>query len=140
MRCRKRDYSTADKFYDLEESQKRYQELVEENIWLKQQVERPRHQDTSVCQHCYEFPTKEPELPTSLTQTGDIALWGMLERNKYLEGKIEKLRSQYEKQSKILTSIKTSDKWKNRFVCGGQGSNCYEDKYLQLLRVRSPFY
>jgi hypothetical protein len=64
----------------------------------------------------------------------------MLERNKYLENKIEKLKGQYEKQSRTLTSIKSSDKWKNRFVCGNQSSSCYEEKYLQLLRVRSPFY
>ena len=75
-----------------------------------------------------------------LPQNGDIALWSMLERNKYLEGKIEKLRGQYEKQSRTINSIRGSEKWKNRFVCGGQGSSCYEDKYLQLLRVRSPFY
>lgn len=34
----KGEASTAAKFYDLEESQRRYQELVEENIWLKQQI------------------------------------------------------------------------------------------------------
>jgi len=34
----KGEISTAEKFYDIEESQKRYQELLEENIWLKQQI------------------------------------------------------------------------------------------------------
>jgi hypothetical protein len=38
----KGEYSTAEKFYDLEDSQKRYQELLDENIWLKQQIERSR--------------------------------------------------------------------------------------------------
>jgi len=87
--------------------------------------------------HCCECAMKDTNV---LPHNGDIALWSMLERNKYLESKIEKLRGQYDKQSRTLTSIRTSDKWKNRFVCGGQGSSCYEDKYLQLLRVRSPFY
>ena len=41
---RKGEWSTAEKFYDLEESQRRYQELLEENIWLKQQIERNRPQ------------------------------------------------------------------------------------------------
>ena len=38
----KQDFSTADRFYDMEESQRRYQELVQENVWLKQQIERNR--------------------------------------------------------------------------------------------------
>lgn len=67
-------------------------------------------------------------------------MWNMLERNKYLESKIDKLRGQYEKQAKTLTSIRSSEKWKNRFVCNNQSSACYEDKYLQLLKIRSPFY
>lgn len=43
--------STAAKFHDLEESQRRYQELVEENIWLKQQIERNKQVDPP-CIHC----------------------------------------------------------------------------------------
>lgn len=121
----------------MEESEKRYQELVDENIWLKQQIERNRPQDYSMEQPCFECSREEGQ---QTTQNGDIALWGMLERNRYLETKIDKLRTQHEKQTKTLSSIRGSDKWRNRFVCGGQANSCYEDKYLQLLRVRSPFY
>ena len=32
------DYSTAEKFYDLEESQRKYEELIQENLWLKEQI------------------------------------------------------------------------------------------------------
>lgn len=64
----------------------------------------------------------------------------MLERNEYLENKIGRLREQYEKQTRTLHSIRNSDKWKTRFQCTAEGSDCYEDKYLQILRVRSPFY
>jgi hypothetical protein len=63
-----------------------------------------------------------------------------MERNKYLENKIDRLRGQYEKQSRVISTIKSSDKWKNRFNCSSNANSCYEDKYLQLLRVRSPFY
>jgi len=34
----KAEFSTAEKYYDIEESQRRYQELVDENIWLKTQI------------------------------------------------------------------------------------------------------
>lgn len=116
---------------------------MEENIWLKQQIERSRlqPQEASSCAYCRshcDCSAQEPSPP--LSHNGDIALWSMLERNKYLENKIDKLKSQYEKQSRTLNSIRSSDKWKNRFVCGNQANSCYEEKYLQLLRVRSPFY
>ena len=138
----KAEFSTAERFYDLEDSQKRYQELVEENMWLKQQIDRNQNQGepASQCPQCrqhQEYSVAEPP------QNGnsDMVLWSMLERNRYLEDKIGKLRGQYEKQSRTLTSIRHSDKWKNRFVCTNQnGTSCYEDKYLQLLKVRSPFY
>lgn len=121
----------------MEESQRRYQELVEENAWLKQQMDRNRPADTSShCQHC-SVCVREKAVGSS---NGDMALWSMLERNKYLEEKIGKLRGQYEKQARTLTSIRSSEKWRNRLLCNSGSSSCYEDKYLQLLRVKSPFY
>lgn len=132
------DYSTAERFYDLEESQRHYQELVEENMWLKKQIDRSRPLNNTTCPQCNECTIKERE--PQVQQGSDVVLWSMLERNKYLESKIDKLKGTYEKQSRTLQSIRNSDKWKNRFLCSTQGSTCYEDKYLQLLRVRSPFY
>lgn len=136
----KQENSTADKYYDLEQSQRRYQELVDENIWLKQQIERGKHLEVTEpthCHHCTECSAKEPVASSS---NGDIMLWNMLQRNRYLENKIGKLRGQYEKQAKTLSSIRSSEKWRNRNQCNPQGNSCYEDKYLQLLRIRSPFY
>lgn len=50
----KAEFSTAEKFYNLEESQKHYQELLEENIWLKQHIERNRFQpqNSVSCPYC----------------------------------------------------------------------------------------
>ena len=137
----KAEMSTAERFYDLEESQRRYQELVEENMWLKQQIDRNRNQGQSTPQEHQYRSYQEYSVGEEPTSNGDMVLWSMLERNRYLEDKIGKLRGQYEKQSRTLTSIRQSDKWKNRFVCSSQNTpSCYEEKYLQLLRVRSPFY
>lgn len=61
-----------------------------------------------------------------MSHNGDMALWSMLERNKYLEGKMEKVKGQYEKQARTLNNIRGSEKWKSRFVCGGEGKGCYE--------------
>lgn len=139
----KTEFSTAQKFYDLEESQKKYQELLQENVWLKQQIERSRVQPQDIsssgyCRNCCDC-SNEMQAP-ELSHNGDLTLWSMMERNRYLQNKIDKLRNQYDKQSRTISSIKNSDKWRNRFVCGNQSNSCYEDKYLQLLRVRSPFY
>lgn len=73
----KQEISTADKFYDLEESQRRYQELVEENIWLKQQIERNKqlpNTEPAQCTHCTECSVREP----ASHPNGDIVLWSML--------------------------------------------------------------
>lgn len=32
------EYSTAEKYYDVEESQRRYEDLIQENLWLKDQI------------------------------------------------------------------------------------------------------
>jgi hypothetical protein len=78
----KEDMSTAAKFYDLEESQRRYQELVDENMWLKQQIERSRPVESAVrCPQCSDC---AKEKPINSNSNGDTALWSMLERNKYL--------------------------------------------------------
>jgi hypothetical protein len=88
----KGEMSTAARFYDMEESQRRYQELVEENVWLKQQIERNKPADTSSrCPQCSDC-AKEKQPPS---QNADIALWSMLERNRFLEDKIGKLKGQY---------------------------------------------
>ena len=136
----KQQYSTAEKFFDIEESQRRYQELVEENIWLKQQIGRSRIQEGSLCQQYRNCPDCSGGVGQGHQGQSDQVLWGMLERNKYLEDKIDKLRGQFEKQSRTISAIRGSDKWKSRFVCSPQSNSCYEDKYLQILRVRSPFY
>jgi hypothetical protein len=134
---KKEDLSTAERFYDLDESQRQYEQLLQENVWLKQQVQRSRiEEQTSNCHNCRDCSHQEREVSSG----GDIALWGVLERNKYLENKIDKLKSTFQRQSKTISSIRSSEKWKSRFQCSSHGSSCYEDKYLQLLRVRSPFY
>lgn len=107
---------------------------------LKQNIERSRVRDYGVCQHCSSCCECSRVEAAEGQQGTDLTLWTMLERNKYLEGKIEKLRGQYEKQSRTIGEIKQSDRWQNRFVCGEQTNSCYQEKYLQLLRVRSPFY
>lgn len=92
---RKHEASTADKFYDLEESQRRYEELVQENIWLKQQIERNKQLEVTQpteCPDCQECSLREPIVSKA---NGDIVLWNMLERNKYLENKIDRLKNQY---------------------------------------------
>ena len=92
----KAELSTAERFYDLEESQKRYQDLVEENIWLKQQIDRNRN----LAEHSLPSPQHRHYQEYSVEEMhpegrNDGVLWGMLERNRYLEDKIGKLRGQY---------------------------------------------
>ena len=75
----KAEISTAERFYDLEESQKRYQELFEENMWLKQQIDRNRNISspsiqTPQCYHHEEYSLEQPQHSGS----GDMVLWGML--------------------------------------------------------------
>ncbi len=73
-----------------------------------------------------------------MNEQTELPLWSMMERNKYLENKMEKMRRQYEKQHNSIKNIETSSKWRNKDKC--QDGSCYHNKYLQLLRVRSPFY
>lgn len=84
--------------------------------------------------------TTSPEKHKEVINRGqhDMVLWGLMERNRYLEEKIERLRKQYEKQSRTINKIESSDKWKNKNKCGPD--RCYQQKYMQLLRVRSPFF
>lgn len=113
---------------------------MDENIRLKQEIERNKHVEVTEPAHCSHFTECSVKEPVVSSSNGDIMLWNMLERNRYLENKIGKLKGQYEKQAKTLSSIRTSEKWRNRNQCNPQGNSCYEDKYLQLLRIRSPFY
>jgi hypothetical protein len=68
----------------------------------------------------------------------DIILDGMIERNRYLEGKIINLRKQLTKQTNSIRKIENSEEWQSRHLC--VPGKCYHQKYMQLLRVRSPFF
>ena len=126
--------STADKFYDLEASEKQYQELVSENIWLRQQMGHSRMTEAPQ-QHCHQCSCEEQTYPDVNTH----AVRHMLDRNQYLQEKIEKLKHQYSKQNHSISAIKSSQKWRSRFECNNSNrGNCYESKYMQLLRVKSP--
>lgn len=63
-------------------------------------------------------------------------MWSIKNRNNYLEQKINGLQKQYVKQTKTIDNIKNSEKWRNRLDC--KETTCYQDKYLKLLRVKSP--
>lgn len=62
----------------------------------------------------------------------------LIEKNKYLEEKIDRLKSIHNKQVNDIEQIRRSRQWDSRFDC--KEDTCYEEKYMQLLRVRSPFY
>jgi hypothetical protein len=55
-----------------------------------------------------------------------------------MEDKIDRLKGIYGKQFQDIHEIRNSRQWESRYDC--KEDNCYEEKYMQLLRVRSPFY
>jgi hypothetical protein len=67
-----------------------------------------------------------------------MILWGLMERNRYLEEKVDKRKNQHEKQTQTIRTIRQSDRWQSRNMCGPD--QCYQKKYMRLLRVRSPFF
>lgn len=36
------DLNTADRIYNVQESQRKYEDLIQENLWLKDQIEKKR--------------------------------------------------------------------------------------------------
>ena len=78
-----------------------------------------------------------------------MVMWQMIERNKFLEDKLGKLRRQQQKQHSAIEKIENSEEGRGRLghCCSHcrqthcQGNDkCHFDRYVQLLRVRSPFF
>ena len=68
----------------------------------------------------------------------EMPLLCKIERMKYLERKMEKVKEQYQKQQNAISKIQTSSHWRTKDDCDKQ--SCYHRKYMQLLRVKSPYY
>lgn len=62
-----------------------------------------------------------------------MAVYNLIQRNRYLEKKIEALRTEYSRQTKMMGRVQ--EKVKAHTGCY---QDCYEQKYYELLRITSP--
>jgi hypothetical protein len=68
----------------------------------------------------------------------DQMMRSLMERNQFLRNKVGKLREQKQRQTEQIGNIVKSEEWLMRHPCGVE--QCCHNKYLQLLRVKSPFF
>jgi hypothetical protein len=62
-----------------------------------------------------------------------MAMYNLAQRNRYLEKKIEALRGEYEKQTRMFHRL--GEKARAHSGCY---KDCYEQRYYELLRITSP--
>lgn len=72
------ELNTADRMYSVEESQRKYEELVQENLWLKDQIDRKRTGQPIDINPVY-YREVQRGIPVGGDRTkNDMILWGMI--------------------------------------------------------------